>query len=113
MDRAFRENVRVECDSADLEGRVEEIWHMPPVSFAPECVEAVRKAAAKIGVSSMDIVSGAGHDALYLSRVAPTGMIFVPCEGGLSHNELESARREDLIAGCNVLLHAVLDAANS
>lgn len=113
MDQAFREIVRHECDSADLEGRVKEIWHMPPVSFAPECVAAVKRAVAKIGVSAMDIVSGAGHDSLYISQVAPTGMIFVPCEDGLSHNELENARREDLVAGCNVLLHAVLDRANN
>jgi N-carbamoyl-L-amino-acid hydrolase len=48
---------------------------------------------------------------VYLARVAPTAMIFVPCEGGISHNEIENARPEDLEAGCNVLLHAVLASA--
>jgi N-carbamoyl-L-amino-acid hydrolase len=61
----------------------------------------------------MDIVSGAGHDALYLSKVMPTGMIFIPCEGGLSHNERENANPEDLISGCNVLLQAILEIAES
>jgi N-carbamoyl-L-amino-acid hydrolase len=58
-------------------------------------------------------VSGAAHDAVYVARVAPTAMVFVPCEGGISHNELESARPEDLAAGCNVLLRAVLARAQS
>ncbi|HYB57591.1 MAG TPA: M20/M25/M40 family metallo-hydrolase, partial [Alphaproteobacteria bacterium] len=61
-----------------------------------------------LGYAHRDIISGAGHDACYLSRVAPTGMIFVPCEGGLSHNEIENAAAADLTAGCEVLLHAIL-----
>ena len=64
------------------------------------------------GYSHMDIISGAGHDACYVSRVAPTGMIFVPCENGISHNEEEEATPEDLAAGCNVLLHAIVERAN-
>jgi N-carbamoyl-L-amino-acid hydrolase len=59
----------------------------------------------------MDIVSGAGHDAVHIAGVAPTAMIFVPCEGGISHNEIENAKPEDLAAGCNVLLQAVLTKA--
>src|SRR3546814_14382142 len=61
----------------------------------------------------MEIVSGAGHDACYVSRVAPTAMIFVPCEEGVSHNESESATPEDLAAGCNVLLYAMLERASA
>ena len=76
--------------------------------FAPALVERVRAAAQDLGLSHRDIVSGAAHDAVYLSRVAPTAMVFVPCEGGISHNEIENAKPEDLAAGCNVLLHAVL-----
>jgi N-carbamoyl-L-amino-acid hydrolase len=83
------------------------------VTFAPACVEALRRAAEKLGYSHMQMVSGAGHDAVYVSRVAPTGMVFVPCENGLSHNEAENARPEDLEAGANVLLHAVLEQADS
>ena len=69
---------------------------------------AVRDAAQGLGYSHRDIVSGAGHDAVYVARVAPTAMIFVPCEGGISHNEIENATPQDLAAGCNVLLHAAL-----
>jgi N-carbamoyl-L-amino-acid hydrolase len=77
------------------------------VQFDTACVSAVRNAVRLLGYSHSDIVSGAGHDACYIARVAPTAMIFVPCEGGLSHNELENARLEDLEAGCNALLQAV------
>ena len=83
-------------------------WNSPAVVFDENCVEAVRNAARELELSHMEIVSGAGHDSVYISRVAPTGMIFVPCEGGLSHNEAESASLEDLEAGGNVLLHAML-----
>ena len=89
----------------------EEIWYCPPIVFNTECVDAVRNAADKLGYTHQDIVSGAGHDACQVSTVAPTAMIFVPCEGGLSHNEQESATLEDLEAGANVLLHAMLTMA--
>ena len=71
-------------------------------------MNAVRAGAERLGYRNMDIVSGAGHDAVYVARVAPTAMIFVPCEGGISPNEIENAKPEDLAAGCNVLLQAVL-----
>jgi len=96
-----------------LEAEVEEIWYSPPVRFADSCVEAVRKAADRLGYPHMDIVSGAGHDAVYVSRVAPTGMIFVPCEDGISHNEIENATRDDIAAGAQVLLHAMLERADA
>ncbi len=80
----------------------------PTCHFDAACVAAVRDGAARLGLSHMDIVSGAGHDAVNVAGVAPTAMIFVPCEGGVSHNEIENAKPEDLAAGCNVLLQAVL-----
>jgi N-carbamoyl-L-amino-acid hydrolase len=73
----------------------------------------VRQGAKNIGLSEMDVVSGAGHDAVYLARVAPTAMIFVPCKDGISHNEIEDAKPEHLEAGCNVLLHAMLERAGA
>jgi len=83
----------------------------PPLYFEPGCVEAVRGAAAALGLSHMDIVSGAGHDAIFLAELGPAGMIFVPCEGGISHNEIENAAPADLAAGCAVLLRAMLAAS--
>ena len=73
----------------------------------------MRQAAEAQGYLYQDIISGAGHDAVYMARIAPTAMIFVPCLGGISHNEIEDAQPEDLTAGCNVLLNAVLDWANA
>ncbi len=79
-----------------------------PCPFDVTCVSAVRQAAQALGYSQMDAVSGAGHDAVYMARLAPTSMIFVPCKDGISHNEIEDAKPEHLEAGCNVLLHAML-----
>ena len=92
---------------------LKEVVYFPPSEFAPALVERVRAAAKDLGLSHRDIVSGAAHDAVYLSRVAPTAMIFVPCEGGISHNEIENASPADLAAGCNVLLQAVLPTAGT
>lgn len=83
----------------------------PPLYFEQGCVEAVRGAAQSLGLSHMDIVSGAGHDAIFLAELGPAGMIFVPCEGGISHNEIENAAPADLAAGCAVLLRAMLAAS--
>ncbi|MFP5390453.1 MAG: Zn-dependent hydrolase [Gammaproteobacteria bacterium] len=91
--------------------QLERVSYYPPCPFHPECVDAVRAATARLGYSSMDVVSGAGHDAIYAARVAPSGMIFVPCKDGISHNEIEDARPDHLEAGCNVLLHAMLERA--
>ncbi len=82
--------------------------YFAPCEFDAALVASVRETAAALGYSHLDIVSGAGHDAVYVARIAPTAMIFVPCEGGISHNESESAAPADLAAGCNVLLHAAL-----
>jgi N-carbamoyl-L-amino-acid hydrolase len=85
------------------------ILDQPPVVFDAQCVAAVRRAAETSGFSVRDMVSGAGHDAAYVARVAPTAMIFVPCRGGTSHNEAEFTSKEQCAAGAQVLLQAVLD----
>jgi beta-ureidopropionase / N-carbamoyl-L-amino-acid hydrolase len=103
----------VEKTSADsgLKITIERVSFYPPCPFHPDCVNAVRKSTAMLGYSVMDVVSGAGHDAIYAARLAPSGMIFIPCKDGISHNEIEDAKPEHLEAGCNVLLHAMLDRA--
>jgi N-carbamoyl-L-amino-acid hydrolase len=101
------------ADEAGLALDFKEIWYSPPVRFAPECVAAVQQAANELGYPNREIVSGAGHDAVYVSRVAPTAMVFVPCEGGISHNEIENATPQDLAAGCDVLLRAMISRANA
>jgi N-carbamoyl-L-amino-acid hydrolase len=113
MDAELRATVEKISADIGLELAFEQIWYSPPIAFDEACVAAVGKAAEANGYSYREIVSGAGHDACYISRVAPTGMVFVPCENGISHNEIENAKPEDLAAGCQVLLQAVLERANA
>ena len=89
-----------------------QVVYFPPAIFAKPLVDAVRDSATEMGMSAMDAVSGAGHDAVYMARVAPTAMIFIPCKDGISHNEIEDARPDHIEAGCNVLLHAMLKQAS-
>jgi N-carbamoyl-L-amino-acid hydrolase len=111
MDAALRGELERIAAQAGLAAQIEQIFRYPPVPFAPRCVDAVREAADALGLPHADIVSGAGHDACYLARIAPTGMIFVPCVDGLSHNEAEAITPEWAEAGANVLLRAVLASA--
>ena len=92
---------------------IELVSSYPAQAFHAECIEAVARAANKLGYSNMPAVSGAGHDAVYMARLAPSGMIFIPCKDGISHNEIEYASPEHITAGCNVLLHAMLERAGT
>ena len=100
------------CEELAEPGRFQveskEVVYFPPQPFEPRLVQAIRDGARTLGLDSLDVISGAGHDAVYMARVAPTAMIFVPCKDGISHNEIEDAQPEHLEAGCNVLLHAML-----
>jgi N-carbamoyl-L-amino-acid hydrolase len=109
MDRELRAACNAAAATQSLEVEVTEFWYFPPTPFDERMVGAVREAAAAQDLPHQDIISGAGHDAVYMARVAPTAMIFVPCVGGISHNEIEDAKPEDLTAGCAVLLNAILD----
>ncbi|HEY4296690.1 MAG TPA: Zn-dependent hydrolase [Paraburkholderia sp.] len=111
MDTALRAACSAAGEQAGIAVDVEQVVYFPPQPFAAELVAAVKQGADTLGFSSMDVISGAGHDAVYLARVAPAAMIFVPCKDGISHNEIEDARADHLEAGCNVLLQAMLDAA--
>jgi beta-ureidopropionase / N-carbamoyl-L-amino-acid hydrolase len=85
------------------------VWTAPAVRFDAEAIRCIRVGAERAGFAARDLVSGAGHDAAYVARVAPTAMIFVPCLGGISHNEAESATFDECAAGAQVLLNAVLE----
>lgn len=111
MDAALRSACARIAAERGLRVDVEQVVYFPPQPFTPHLVEAVRANAADLGYGSMDVVSGAGHDAVYVARVAPAAMIFVPCADGISHNEIEDAEPAHLEAGCNVLLRAMLAAA--
>ncbi len=108
--KAFADQVAQEHG---VQVHIEMVSSYPAQLFQPECVEAVGRAAAKLGYSHMPAVSGAGHDAVYMAKLAPSGMIFIPCKDGISHNEIEDAKPEHIEAGCNVLLHAMLERAGT
>ena len=97
---------------ANVEMRIAGEWRFGSERFDPGCIRLIREAAQQLGVPHRDILSQAGHDAYYISRIAPTAMIFTPCRDGISHNEAEHAERDQTVPGVNVLLHAVLARAN-
>ena len=111
MDSTLREGVEAITKRSGLTYDLKQVFYYAPVAFDPACVEAVRRAAQHFGYSHRDIISGAGHDACYLARVAPTSMVFTPCVDGVSHNESEDIKQEWSTAGANVLMHAVLEKA--
>ena len=108
MDRALRAACERVARETNVAVAAAPVVYFPPCAFDAACVGAVRAAAAGLDLPSLDIVSGAGHDAVYVARVAPAAMIFVPCKDGISHNEIEDATPADLAAGCDVLARAML-----
>ena len=111
MRAAIEEGIGRIAAELGLAHGIEPVGHFDPVTFDETCVGAVRDAAVRLGHSHRDIISGAGHDACWINRVAPTAMIFCPCEGGLSHNEAEAITKGWAKAGTDVLLHAVVETA--
>jgi beta-ureidopropionase / N-carbamoyl-L-amino-acid hydrolase len=108
MEAAYQAALPKIAAELNLEQEEKRIWNSPAVKFAPELIQCVRDGTAQAGYASRDMASGAGHDAAYINRVAPTTMIFVPCLGGISHNEAESTTLDECGAGTQVLLNAVL-----
>ena len=112
MDAELKAGVAKIAAAARLEFELKQIFQYDCVHFDESCVQMVREGAQALGYTARNIVSGAGHDACYMSKVTPTAMIFVPCIGGISHNEIEDAKPEWIAAGGNVLLRAMLAKAN-
>ena len=95
------------------EVNVRELLHDPPLEFPQHIRDKLTQISNALGISNMEIASGAGHDARYLHYICPTAMIFIPCKAGISHNEAESIQKEHATAGARVLAEAVLDLANA
>jgi len=108
MDAALRTGVEAIAQRTRLKCTLDQVFHFPVKRFDASCVAAVREAAGRLGYSHRDIASAAGHDAVYMARVAPAAMVFTPCIGGISHNEAEDMTPAWATAGCDVLLNAVL-----
>jgi N-carbamoyl-L-amino-acid hydrolase len=111
MDAALRTGVEDITRTTQLTCELKPILDFPPTLFETSCVEAVRSAAKRLGYTTREITSGAGHDAVYMARVCPTAMIFTPCVGGISHNEREDIKPEWASAGADVLIQAALEKA--
>ena len=111
MERRLHEGAKEICNNLDLELEIEKVGHFDPVTFDEGCVSTIRRAAERLGYSNRDIISGAGHDACWINKVAPTAMVMCPCVAGLSHNEAEDISQDWAVAGSNVLFHAVLETA--
>ena len=111
MNARLRLGAQKICDEMGLEVTFEKVGGFDPVEFDAGCVSAVRNAAERLGYSHRDLISGAGHDACLINRVAPTAMVMCPCVDGLSHNEAEEISKDWAVAGTDVLLHAVLETA--
>ncbi len=113
MDERLRKIVSAACEAAGVESEIVLDNDSPPVVFDRKCVEAVQDAATQLGFSSRQMVSGAGHDACYVALKRPTSMIFVPCDGGISHDEAEKISPDQAERGASVLLGAVLRIAKA
>ncbi|MCO4839662.1 MAG: Zn-dependent hydrolase [Rhodobacteraceae bacterium] len=111
MEAQLRTQAQDICDAMEMEIEFEKVGGFDPVAFDEACVGAVRAAAERLGYSHMNLISGAGHDACWINRIAPTAMIMCPCVDGLSHNEAEEISPEWAASGTDVLLHAVLETA--
>ncbi len=111
MEKQLREGAQTIVDTIGLGMEIEQVSGFDPVEFDKDCVSAVRRAAERLGYSHRDLVSGAGHDACWINRVAPTAMVMCPCVDGLSHNEAEEISPEWASASVNVLFHAVVETA--
>jgi len=111
MRERIEDGIDLIADALDIDASVDEVGHFDPVTFDKTCVTAIREAAEALGYSHRNIVSGAGHDACWINRVAPTAMVMCPCVDGLSHNEAEEISREWATSGANVLMRAVVETA--
>lgn len=113
MDRQLRDFIAQVQQESGMAIALKEVSHYPAAPFHPACQTAIAEAAERLGYPARGIVSGAGHDAVYMSYLAPTGMIFIPCKDGISHNEIEYASPEHVTAGANVLLQVMLQYARA
>jgi N-carbamoyl-L-amino-acid hydrolase len=111
MEKALNIGAADIANELGLNIEMEKVGHFDPITFDQGCVDAIKRASDRLGYSSKEIISGAGHDACWINRSAPTAMIMCPCVDGLSHNEAEEISKDWSTAGANVLFHAVVETA--
>lgn len=108
LDEQFAHAIHAIAAANGLRSSIERPIDIAPTDFAVDLIETIRRSATDLGYANMDMLSGAGHDAMNLAKIVPSAMIFVPCKDGISHNELESATLEDLAAGAHTLLYTLI-----
>lgn len=113
MDAQLQDFLIALAQESGLGIKLEQVSHYPAAPFDARCQQSIGRVAEQLGYPSRPIVSGAGHDAVYMSYLAPTGMIFIPCKDGISHNEIEYASPEHVAAGANVLLQVIMEYAGA
>ncbi len=111
MDCELKGLIRQFDDQSNLSYSIDHLWRSPPIQFDPDCIKLVNESAKICGHEAIEMVSGAGHDSVYISRVSPVSMIFIPCDDGVSHSEVENTSYEAVEAGANVLFHTILQRA--
>jgi N-carbamoyl-L-amino-acid hydrolase len=111
LETEVRHEIETIAAAAELEVEIETFLRIEPVVFNRSCVSVIEDVARRLGCSAMEVVSGAGHDAFYLATRMPAAMVFIACRDGISHSPLEYSEPEHVRAGCDVLLHAVLEKA--
>lgn len=104
----IKELVKKTATERKLESHVTDIWLSPAIPFNPDCIDLVRESVSELDFTSLEMISGAGHDAIHLAKHCPTTMIFIACKDGISHNEAESITQHDAANGADVLLHTIL-----
>ena len=112
IEAELRRVCAVEAEAQHCSASITRSFDMPGGTFSPDMVKLVEQAADALRLPHRPMISGAFHDALFLARVAPAAMIFVPCRDGLSHNEAEYVEPADAVAGARVLLRAAAMAAS-
>jgi N-carbamoyl-L-amino-acid hydrolase len=112
LDALFQREAGLIAEAGGVQLALDRLFRIGAQPFDEGCVDLVRQAASRLGLPAREIVSGAGHDAVYVATRVPTAMIFTPCEGGLSHNEAESISPEDAADGCQTLFESVVVRAN-
>ncbi len=108
LDQQIKDTIKRFDHNSKLSAEVDHFWRSAPISFDSACIDVVRASAQNCGYEFNEMVSGAGHDSVHISGIAPTSMIFIPCDGGVSHNEYENTSKEFAAAGANVLLHSII-----
>ena len=113
MDNELRNEIKNISKNYNLKISIKQIMKLPSISFDSKIRKVIKQVSTNLNFQHKEIISGAGHDAVNINKIAPSGMIFIPCVDGISHNEIEKALEKDIYAGAEVLLHSMIELADA